>query len=158
MNKALVDSGLCPLPPVPSICCHCIWRQGTTTSNSMALPGEYVQNLWLVAAVCCPCIYQSLKKITILRGAIFAQISPFCAKSQFFTNFALVRNFCANLRPCGAQFFAKFANFAICLQFARRSPFTFSRKSSHFLCWAGAQITFAQIGLHTVRPTSAKFT
>jgi len=36
---------------------------------------------------------QSLKKIAILRGTIFAQISPFRAKSQFFANFALARNF-----------------------------------------------------------------
>jgi len=42
----------------------------------------------------------SLKKIAILRCAIFAQIW-------------------ANLRPCGAQFFVKFANFAICAQFAQ---------------------------------------
>ena len=34
-------------------------------------------------------ISQSLKKIAILWGAIFAQISPFRAKSQFFANFAL---------------------------------------------------------------------
>jgi len=65
---------------------------------------------------------QSLKKIAILRGAIFVQISPFRTKSQFFANFALARNFCANLWPCGAQFFAKFANFAICAKIL-----TFSR-------------------------------
>jgi len=65
-------------------------------------------------------IKQSLKKIAILQGAIFAQILPFRAKSQFFANFALVRNFCANLRPCGAQFFAKFANFTIYAQFVQR--------------------------------------
>jgi len=64
---------------------------------------------------------QSLKKIAILQGAIFAQILPFRAKSQFFANFALARNFCANLRPCGVQFFAKVANFAICAK-----VFTFS--------------------------------
>jgi len=50
---------------------------------------------------------QSLKKTAILRDAIFAQIWPFRAKSQFFANFALARNFCANLGPCGAQIFRK---------------------------------------------------
>jgi len=49
-----------------------------------------------------------------LRGTIFAQILPFRAKSQFFANFALERNFCANLRLAERNFFAKFANFAIC--------------------------------------------
>jgi len=58
---------------------------------------------------------QSLKKIAILRGAIFAQISPFRAKSQFFAN-ALSRNFCANLRPRKAQF----SHSSQILQFARR--------------------------------------
>ena len=42
--------------------------------------------------------------------------------AQFFANFALAHNVCTNLRPCGAQFFAKFANFAICVKI-----FTFSR-------------------------------
>ena len=46
-------------------------------------------------------IDQSLKKIAILRGAIFAQISPFRAKSQFFANFASACNFCANFGKFG---------------------------------------------------------
>jgi len=56
---------------------------------------------------------QSLQKIAILRSAIFAQILPFRAKSQFFANFALVHNFCGNLRACGVQFFANFAFFPV---------------------------------------------
>jgi len=56
----------------------------------------------------------------------------FCANFAFSRKIAIFRKFClgaqflrkfgqiwANLRPCGAQLFAKFANFAICAQFAQ---------------------------------------
>jgi len=74
-----------------------------------------------------PKLIQFLKKIANLWGEIFAQILPFRAKSQSFANVASARNFCANLRPCGAQVFAKFVNFEI-LQFARN----FSAFSAQF--------------------------
>jgi len=68
----------------------------------------------------------------ILRGAIFVQISPFRAKSQFFANFVLVQ----------------------ILQFVRRY-LHFPAKVRIFCGGAGMQLTFAQIGLRTV--TCAKF-
>jgi len=72
------------------------------------------------------CIIQSLEKIAILRGAIFF----------------------ANLRPCRAQFFAKFANFAICLKIFR--AYVFPLKFAFSVICAGLARKFAQIGLRTV--------
>ena len=59
-----------------------------------------------------PGVFQGPSKIQeIFQEDLISRSFP---GTLFFANFALVRNFCANLLPCGAQFFAKFANFAIC--------------------------------------------
>ena len=111
-TAGIIKLGLVCFALVASKCLNEYWHEFRPKASSLCSAENYYFK--------CNTTMQSLKKIAILRRAIFAQILPFRAKSQFFANFALAHNFCANLWPCGAQFFAKFANFAICAQFARR--------------------------------------
>ena len=62
-------------------------------------------------------IKQSLKKIAILRGAIFAQISPFCAKSQLFLQVLPRRAIFAQICDLAEHNFSQSSQI---LQFARR--------------------------------------
>ena len=89
---------------------------------------------------------QSLKKIAILRGAIFVQISPFRTKSQFFANFALARNFLRKFVTLRSAIFRKVCKFCN----LREDTYVFPLKFAFFvLGWCAINFcaNWAKIGL-----------
>jgi len=61
----------------------------TTDSGNLSVPEENRDLAWLIFCV---------------------QILPFCAKLQFFANFALARNFCEKFATLRSAIFRKFCN------------------------------------------------
>jgi len=74
----------------------------------------------LVVVVAWLCSYAVPEENRYLAGRNFCANFAFSCKIAIFHKFCLGAQFFANLRPFGAHCFAKFTNFAICAQLARR--------------------------------------